>query len=253
MSDQDAPSITTILFTDVEGSTDLSRRAGDRAAQDLLHAHEAIVREQVAAQGGREVKTLGDGFMLAFPSARHAVEAAVGIQLALADVKGKAVGDGLQVRMGLHSGEVFERGGDLFGATVNQAARIVAKARGGQILASGAVREMSGDAPATFLDRGLFWLKGFPDRQRLFEVVWGEGAAAVMVGQGSAARTAFVGREAERADLRRFVEEAAEGHGALVLMGGEPGVGKTRLAVEAAEEASQFGVMALVGRCYEME
>jgi class 3 adenylate cyclase/tetratricopeptide (TPR) repeat protein len=249
----DAPSVTTILFTDVEGSTDLSRTAGDRAAQDLLHAHESIVREQVAAQGGREVKNLGDGFMLAFPSPRHAVECAVAVQLAMGELSGSANRDGLQVRMGLHAGEVFERAGDLFGATVNFAARVVAKARGGQILASESVKEMAGATPITFVDRGLFWLKGFPERQRLFEVVWREGATPVRVTPSAQTRTSFVGREAELADLRRYVEEASEGHGALVLVGGEPGVGKTRLVLEAAEEASQFGMMALVGRCYEME
>ncbi|MDQ4004745.1 MAG: AAA family ATPase, partial [Actinomycetota bacterium] len=86
-----------------------------------------------------------------------------------------------------------------------------------------------------------------------YEVVWREEAMPVTVGEPATRRTSFVGREAELADLRRHVEEASDGRGALVLVGGEPGVGKTRLVLEAAEEASQFGMMALIGRCYEME
>ena len=75
----------TVLFTDVEGSTDLTTRRGDEAARDVLRAHEELVREQVQEHDGREVKALGDGFMVAFGSARKAVACAVGIQRALAE------------------------------------------------------------------------------------------------------------------------------------------------------------------------
>src|ERR1700730_3793258 len=111
----------TVLFTDVEGSTELRNRRGDAAAHELLQVHEQIVREQLAAHGGREIKSLGDGFMVAFGSSRRAVSCAVGIQRAF-DLHNHRHPDGeIRVRIGLNSGEVSESDGDLHGAAVNGA------------------------------------------------------------------------------------------------------------------------------------
>jgi class 3 adenylate cyclase/tetratricopeptide (TPR) repeat protein len=240
----------TILFTDVEGSTDLSTRVGDERVQELMRAQEDLVRREVQAHGGREVKSLGDGFMLAFPSPQAALDCAVAVQKVL---DARRADGSVEVRMGLNTGEVTERGGDLFGATVNIAARVAAKARGGQILVSPVVRELVGGGDGIELvDRGLFWLKGIPERIRLFEVDWREGLRPRHPAP-TAGRSAFVGREAEMADLRRLVEDAAGGRGGIVLLGGEPGVGKTRLAEEVAEEAARHRMMSLVGHCDEME
>ncbi|TMB69038.1 MAG: hypothetical protein E6J43_05070, partial [Chloroflexi bacterium] len=139
------------------------------------------------------------------------------------------------------------------GSTVDAAARICAKAQGGQILASETVRGIVGAAKdLQFRDRGRFRLKGFPERWRLLEVAWQEEAqpAAAPV---LAERTPYVGREEERAELRRLMEQAIAGRGSIVLIRGEPGVGKTRLAQELVLEARKHGMFDSTGRCYEME
>ncbi len=227
------------------GSTDLANRVGDQECRFLLELHEGIVREEIARRRGREVKTMGDGFMLSFPEPRTALDAAVAIQRRLPEEA-----PGVSVRMGLHAGEVIERGDDLFGATVNAAARISAHARGGQILVSeDLLPHAEGLDGPTLVDRGLYWLKGFPQRWRLHELGWGGKAVA----PPDQARTPFIGRDEERADLRRHLDEALEGRGSLVLIGGEPGVGKTRLAEEVSWEADQRGARVLVGYCTQAE
>ncbi len=130
----------------------------------------------------------------------------------------------------------------------------MAKATGGQILVSEIVRGVLGHGRDTELvDRGRFRLKGFPERWRLFEVLWRTEEAAVNVAPTLAERTPFVGREEERAELRRLMEQAIAGHGSIVLIRGEPGVGKTRLAQELVLEARACGMVDRTGRCYEME
>jgi class 3 adenylate cyclase/tetratricopeptide (TPR) repeat protein len=242
----------TVLFTDVEGSTDLATRRGDEAAQEILRTQRELVRQQVEQHCGHEVKSLGDGFMVAFASARRAVACAAGIQRALSEHNRRQPSDQqVRVRIGLNTGEVIHEEADLFGEAVNAAARIAAKAKGSQILVSEAVRVVMGRAKdVELVDRGRFRLKGFPERWRLFEVVWHEKAT---VAPALLERTPFVGREAERAELRRCLDQTVRGQGGLVMIGGEPGVGKTRLAEELAAEARQRGLLALTGHCYEME
>jgi class 3 adenylate cyclase/tetratricopeptide (TPR) repeat protein len=241
----------TVLFTDVEGSTDLTTRRGDEAAQEILRAQRELVRQQVEQHCGHEVKSLGDGFMVAFASARKAVACAVGIQWALEQHNRQHPDQQVQVRIGLNTGEAIQEEADLFGEAVNAAARIAAKAKGGQILVSETVRGVMGRAKdIELVDRGRFRLKGFPERWRLFEVVWQDETATA---PALLERTPFVGRKAERAELRRCLDRATRGQGALVMIGGEPGVGKTRLAEELAAEARQRGLLSLTGHCYEME
>ena len=246
----------TVLFTDVEGSTDLRTSRGDEPAHARLQTQGNIIRAQITEHGGHEVKTMGDGFMVAFASARAAISCAVGIQQRLdADNRARPQEDHVRVRIGMNTGEVIHQDGDLFGEAVNAAARIMGKASGGQILISETVRAVLGHGgDAELLDRGRFRMKGFPERWRLFEVVWRskeEPAAAVV--PALAERTPFIGREEERAQLRGLMEQAIAGHGSIVLIRGEPGVGKTRLAQELVQEARQRGMVDRMGRCYEME
>jgi class 3 adenylate cyclase/tetratricopeptide (TPR) repeat protein len=242
----------TILFTDVVGSTDLTTSRGDEAAQEIMRVQRELTRLQVEEHSGHEVKGLGDGFMVAFTTARQAVACAVGIQRALDEYnRGQSLDEQVQVRIGLNTGEVIHEEEDMFGEAVNAAARIAAKAKGGQILLSEAAKGVLGRArDVELVDRGRFRLKGFPERWRLFEVVWQEETA---VGPALLERTPFVGRETERAELRRCLDQVAKGQGALVMIGGEPGVGKTRLAEELMAEARQRGMTAFIGHCYEME
>ncbi|MFN2524763.1 MAG: AAA family ATPase [Actinomycetota bacterium] len=240
----------TILFTDVEGSTELRTRLGDEASHEILRAHESLVRDQVGAAGGREIKSLGDGLMVAFNSAKKAVACAVAIQRTLQE-RPPAVSDGgLRIRIGLNTGEVIAEEGDLYGEAIHAAARIAARARGGEILAAGVVRELAGTVPeVSFRDRGRVRLRGFPDRRQIYEVVWRADEAPVVV----IGRTPYVGRQSERAELLRLVEKAASGQGAVAVIGGEPGVGKTRLTEEAVAEATKRGMLGLIGHCYETE
>jgi tetratricopeptide (TPR) repeat protein len=193
--------------------------------------------------------------MVAFGSARSAVDCAVAVQRALAQHNHENSADQVHVRMGMNTGEAIREEGDLFGSAVDAASRIMSKAAGGQILVSESVRSVIGSPPdINLIDRGPFWLKGFPERWRLHEVIWHEdriSTAAVLPHIGQ--RTPFVGRESERADLRRYLEAARGGHGSLVMIGGEPGVGKTRITEELVAEARRHGFLTLTGHCYEME
>ena len=173
----DAPGETgpfrTVLFTDVEGSTALTQRLGDAQARDLLREHERITREALKAHGGSEVKTMGDGFMTSFGSATKALECAIAIQRAFAE-RNDSADEPIKVRIGLNAGEPIAEDEDLFGTTVNMAARICAKAGGGEILAPIVVRELVAGKEFLISDRGETEMRGFEDPVRLYEVRWRE-------------------------------------------------------------------------------
>src|SRR3970040_1577431 len=211
----------TVLFTDVVGSTDLRTSRGDAAAQEIMHAHDDLVRQQIEQHSGQEVKSIGDSFMVALDSARKAVDCAVAVQRALEEHNRRSPGQQVQVRVGLNTGEVVQEGDDLFGAAVDAAKRIESKAEGGHILVSEAVRAVIGSVKdLQFVDRGRFRLKGFPERWRLYEVVWHEEPPATTAPL-LVERTPFVCREAERAELRRCLDQVAAGHGAPRMIGGQ--------------------------------
>jgi len=177
----EAGAFRTVLFTDVEGSTALTQRLGDTKAREVLREHERLVRECLAAHGGSEVKTMGDGFMASFASATRALECAIAIQRAFAVGAGLAPPEGaassapteaIRVRIGLNAGEPVAEEGDLFGTAVNLAARIAAQAQGGQVLVSDVVRQLVAGKGFLFTDRGEAALRGFEDPVRLYEVRW---------------------------------------------------------------------------------
>jgi class 3 adenylate cyclase len=169
-----AGALRTVLFTDVEGSTALTQRLGDEKGRAVLREHERITREALKSHGGSEVKTLGDGFMASFSSATGALECAIAMQLAFAQ-HAESAEEPMRVRIGLNAGEPIEEDKDLFGTAVNLAARIAAKAEGGEILASNVVRELVAGKGFLFSDRGDVALRGFEDPVRLYEVRWREG------------------------------------------------------------------------------
>ncbi len=164
----------TILFTDVEGSTALTDRLGDAKARDLLREHEGMVREALKAHGGSEIKTLGDGFMTSFSSSTRALECAIAIQSAFAE-RNESAEEPIKVRIGLNAGEPIAEDDDLYGTAVNLAARIAAQAKGGEILASEAVRQIVAGKKFPFSDRGETALRGFEDRVHIYQVSWREG------------------------------------------------------------------------------
>jgi len=241
----------TILFTDVQASTQLRARHGDRVADEILHDHEAIVRRAIGAHGGVEAAFLGDGFMATFPSPAAGLRCAIAIQQGLQRYGRDNPDRRIRVRIGLHHGQAVERDGTLYGQAVNAASRVMSEAVGGQILLTAAVRDaVEATGAFSFVDRGLYWLRGFSDRWRLYEVEWGRDDAGGAIGP---AQTPFVGREPERADLRRAVEDARVGHGSLVLVSGEAGVGKTRLVQEIDAEADARGLRVLTGHSVQDE
>jgi class 3 adenylate cyclase len=203
---QDPSSLRTILFTDLVGHTEMMSRLGDDAGRAVLREHERITREVLKANGGTEVKTMGDGFMASFGSVTKAVECAIALQRAFAD-RNRGVGakrpfsqgsiaadddssqsgsdsvkvdaspsqasvEPLSVRVGLNAGEPIEEDGDLFGATVILASRIAAKADGGEILVADTVRGLCSGKGFLFADRCEFVAKGFEEPVRVYEVRW---------------------------------------------------------------------------------
>ena len=165
-----APSgLVTILFTDMEGSTNLTQRLGDERAQEVLRAHNGIVRDALKAHGGSEIKHTGDGVMTSFPATTKALECAIAIQGSFAAYNGSAETP-IRVRIGLNAGEPVAEDEDLFGTAVQLAARICAHAEPGQVLASNVVRELSAGKRYLFSDQGDVALRGFDDPVRLYEV-----------------------------------------------------------------------------------
>jgi class 3 adenylate cyclase len=161
----------TILFSDVEGSSALNERLGDARWLELLRAHHRVVRGQVEAHGGFEVKVQGDGFMVAFPGARRAVQCARAIQRAIAaEFEGHPDGP-IRVRIGLHTGEALKEDDDFYGKNVVLAARITDQARGGEILASAVVKELAESGGDIGFDEPRdLKLKGLAGTQRVFRV-----------------------------------------------------------------------------------
>jgi class 3 adenylate cyclase len=168
-----ADALRTILFTDVEGSTELTQRLGDAKAREVLRTHERIVRDALQAHGAVDVKTLGDGFMASFSSATRALECAIAIQRACAE-HNQTAEEPIRVRIGLNAGEPIAEEKELFGTAVNLAARIAAAAEGGEVLASDVVRQLTAGKRFLFSDRGAVALRGFEDPVRLYEVRWEE-------------------------------------------------------------------------------
>jgi class 3 adenylate cyclase len=162
----------TILFSDIEGSTAITERLGDQRWLDLLRAHNAIVRKRVAAHEGFEVKSEGDGFMLAFGSARKALQCAVDIQRAFAQ-RNESDDEPIHVRIGLHTGEAIKEADDFFGKNVILAARIAGQAKGGEILVSSLLKELTESGGDIAFGEGReVELKGLSGQHHVFEVVW---------------------------------------------------------------------------------
>jgi class 3 adenylate cyclase len=162
----------TILFTDIVGSTGATQRLGDDKAMEILRMHDLIVRSELAAVGGDEVKHTGDGIMASFASVARAIQCAVAIQQAFDAHEANGPEHPVKVRIGVSAGEPVAEHDDLFGAAVQLAARACDRAAAGGILVSTAVRELCVGKGFSFEARGPFELKGFEELVPLYEVVW---------------------------------------------------------------------------------
>ena len=160
-----------ILFSDIEESTALNERIGDRAWVRLISSHDKLVSGLVKRQSGHVVKSQGDGFMIAFARAEQAVRCGIDLQHELhRDAKRKRHEE-IRVRIGIHMGRSVRRGDDLFGRNVAMAARVAAQAVGGEILVSQPVRDALSDCADIAFDEGRdVELKGFSGSYRLFAV-----------------------------------------------------------------------------------
>ena len=256
----------TLLITDVVSSTELLQRLGEDATEVRRREHVGLLRESIAAHGGREVKNLGDGLMVVFSSTVDAVGAAVAIQQAV-ERRARQQDQAFHVRVGIDVGEPTRHEGDFFGTPVVVASRLCNTAAGDQIVVSELVRRLVGSRGGyQFRDLGPLTLKGIEEPVTACEVAWepndqpptsgqaGIGSSAPLPLPGPLAiteRTPFVGREADLGVLREHWELARQGQRRLVLLVGEPGVGKTRLAVELALAAHGQGATVLFGRTDE--
>jgi pimeloyl-ACP methyl ester carboxylesterase len=153
--------LATVLFTDIVGSTEIAARLGDSGWRRLLERHDALVRRQLGLYRGREVKTMGDGFLATFDGPARAIRCACAL-------RDELEGIGVEVRAGIHTGEVELIGHDVGGMAVNIGARIGALAGAGEVLVSSTVRELVVGSGLEFADRGVRPLKGAPGEWRLF-------------------------------------------------------------------------------------
>ena len=161
----------TILFSDIEGHTAINERLGDQRWMELLREHNALVREQIQSHEGYEVKTEADGFMVAFGSARKAVQCAIAIQRAF-DKRNTDADEPVLVRIGLHTGEPVKENNDFYGTQVTQAARIGNEANGGEILVSALLKELTGaGGDISFSEERQVELKGL-GTQQVLQVAW---------------------------------------------------------------------------------
>jgi DNA-binding NarL/FixJ family response regulator len=155
--------LATVMFSDIVSSTERAAEIGDRRWRDVLDRHDELVRAELGAHGGREIKTTGDGFLALFDAPARGIRCAVAIRDGLRAV-------GLEVRIGLHSGEVELRGSDVGGMAVNIGSRVAQWGSAGDVVVSSTVRDLVAGSGIGFIDRGERTLKGLPDRWRLFVV-----------------------------------------------------------------------------------
>jgi DNA-binding SARP family transcriptional activator len=242
----------TILFTDVVESTRMRSDLGDERADEVRREHDRRIRDALGVHGGREVKTLGDGFLATFESAGAAIACSLDIQRAI-DRQARRTPAALAVRIGISAGDVAWEGGDVFGTPVVEAQRLCVAARADEIVVSEAVRLLAVSSPEdAFEEAGELTLRGLDRAVRAWRVRWSRHRTTV-VPLATALTTDDVpplaGRAPELATLTRAWDAAREGRRRAALISGEPGIGKTRLAAELAARALQDGGLVLYGRC----
>jgi class 3 adenylate cyclase len=155
--------LATVLFTDIVGSTQLAAELGDHRWQELLEQHNTLVRRELGRFRGREINTAGDGFLATFDGPARAIACACSIRDAARRL-------GLQIRFGLHTGELELHGTDIRGIAVHTGARVAAMAGSGEVLASSTVKDLVAGSGLEFEDRGSHELKGVPGEWRLYAV-----------------------------------------------------------------------------------
>jgi class 3 adenylate cyclase len=253
--------LATIWLVDLVGSTRLATSVGPARADELRDEFFALLREALEASGGKEFKNTGDGLFVAFSSASAAVKCAVLTQQ-LFERRYRSAEQQLHVRIGLGTGESTVKDGDYFGMPSIEAARLCDKAPSDGILVSPMTKMAAGRVDgARFESVGELELKGIPEPVEAFAIVWeslepeqadaGVGRWPLPEALRGVPRIAYVGRAAERARLEQAGASARSGARQLVLLSGEPGIGKTRLASYSALGANADGFAVCWGACSE--
>jgi class 3 adenylate cyclase len=242
----------TVLFTDLVDSTKLLQRGAARA-DELRRTHFDDVRRAIDAHRGVEIKNTGDGIMATFASATDAAAAATTVQQTV-DSRRRADPGTPEVRVGIATGEATHEDGDWFGAPVILAARLCAVAEPGGILVDSIVPALVGArGNHRFEPRGMQHLKGFEEPTAVAELVWDRWVVPDLPAPALAARSAgsteFVGRSQELDQLKDAWKESQGGRQVVALVGGEPGVGKSRLLGELADHVHCSEGRVLWGRC----
>ena len=257
----------TFLFTDIEGSTRLFQQDPE-TMKDALARHHALLQGVIDAHRGQVFHVLGDGFCSAFEDAGEALQAALAAQRALHSENWGALG-ALRVRMGLHTGSAEAHNGDYVASlTLARTQRVVAAGHGGQVLLSSATADsLDSKLPSGTALRNLgeHKLRGIAQPETLYQFIAPDlpsefpplrvedSARSPAAPLQQLVRGRLVARAAEQQQLRQRWSEAQQARGQLVLLSGEPGVGKSRLAIDLLEYARQSGATVLRGGCYEFE
>jgi hypothetical protein len=238
-----------VLFTDLVRSTQLAQRLGGVRMEQVRRNHFALLREAVARAGGTEVKSVGDGLMIACPSAGSAVSCAVAMQQGV-EFRNRAGGPELGLRVGVALGDVVAHDGDWYGNAVTEAKRLCDLAPGGEILVTDVVHRLAAaDGPA-MRSLGPRVLKGLAQPIETWTVDWDPVPAAAGLPAPLAALVpaVFVGRRSERGEMVSAWERARDGTRSLLLVCGDAGIGKTRLVTHLAAHAQAEGALVLYGR-----
>jgi len=241
----------TLLSTDMSGSTVLNQSLGDEVYATIERGIKKMALEQISKHNGIIITDTGDGLMAAFQSARRAVACAREFQCAIAQRNRTHAEATLRFRIGLHTGELLSVNGEYSGETLIITKRIEEVAPPGGIFASETVYGVLGTNRTELENRGDFKLKGISTPWHLYEVPWVDEEVSGVLPPNEP--TPFVGRSKEFSHLIELAERTKKSTGAMVLIGGEAGIGKSRLTDETAREARRLGLLVLVGHCLEME
>jgi class 3 adenylate cyclase/tetratricopeptide (TPR) repeat protein len=245
----------TIVITDLVGSTELSVRLGHEAYEAVRRSHFDSLRLAASVHQGSEIKSTGDGLVFAFGSAGEAMACMIRMQQA-ADLAARRSGGEAVMRVGASSGETNRDGNDIFGIAVVEAARLCAVALPGQILVSDLVRGLTRGLGYKLSRVGDFTLKGLPEPVSGYAVEWiprrdSDDMIALPPKIAPVPTFGLYGRASEQAIIERRWSAAQKGLRQVVLLAGEPGIGKTRLGVEAGRTAHAQGAIVLLGTCDE--
>ncbi|MEQ1873573.1 MAG: AAA family ATPase [Ilumatobacteraceae bacterium] len=252
--------LITILFTDLVGSTALAQQLGDTAADKLRRDHFDQLRRAVSATGGTEVKTIGDAMMVSYSSATDAIAGAVAMQQRVHVRNDGSGSPAITMRVGVSAGDATFEEGDWFGTPVVEASRLCDAAEGGQILVTDIVRVLAGSraghemSPVADVEG-----KGLPTPMKACEVVWSPIVSALTDQLALALPPqvtqddvfGFVGRNDQRDALLGAWKTTMVSGRLAVFVGGEPGIGKTRLVKELCRTAHREGGVVLWGACDE--